>query len=60
MSVKILKQNPGIIVSIEGHTSGDAIYTANMKLSQERANRVKAYFIAKGIAASRLGTMIRT
>lgn len=52
--VKILKQNPDIKVSIEGHTSGDAIYDANMKLSQERANKVKAFFISKGIAASRL------
>ncbi len=52
--VKILKQNPRIIVSIEGHTSGDAIYDANMKLSQQRADKVKAYLVSKGIAASRL------
>lgn len=52
--VKILKQNPGIIVSIEGHTSGDALYNANMKLSEDRAKKVKAYLISKGIAASRL------
>jgi len=52
--VKILKQNPAIMVSIEGHTSGDAIYNANMKLSEDRANKVKAYFISKGISASRL------
>jgi outer membrane protein OmpA-like peptidoglycan-associated protein len=52
--VTILKQNPRIVVSIEGHTSGDASYDANMKLSQERANHVKAYLISKGIAASRL------
>jgi len=52
--VKILKENPAIIVSIEGHTSGDAIYNANMKLSQERANKVKAYLVSKGIDPSRL------
>jgi outer membrane protein OmpA-like peptidoglycan-associated protein len=50
----ILKQNPGISVSIEGHTSGDAGYDANMKLSQDRANKVKAYLVSKGITASRL------
>jgi OOP family OmpA-OmpF porin len=55
--VKILKQNPGIRVSIEGHTSGDAAYDANMKLSQDRANRVKAYLVSKGIAASRLNAV---
>ena len=52
--VAVLKQNPGLKLSIEGHTSGDASYAANMKLSQDRANRVKAYLVSKGIAASRL------
>lgn len=50
----ILKQNPKVIVSIEGHTSGDADYEANMKLSQARADKVRAYLISKGILASRL------
>lgn len=50
----ILQENPSIIVSIEGHTSGDADYDANMKLSQARADRVRAYLISKGILASRL------
>ncbi|HEY6506076.1 MAG TPA: OmpA family protein [Chitinophagaceae bacterium] len=50
----VLKQNPNVIVSIEGHTSGDANYDANMKLSQERADNVRAYLISKGILASRL------
>ena len=40
--VAVLKQNPGLKLSIEGHTSGDASYAANMKLSQDRANRVKS------------------
>ncbi len=52
--VKILKQDSNLKLVIEGHTSGDALYNANMKLSQERADKVKAYLISKGIAASRL------
>lgn len=52
--VAVLKQNPALKLSIEGHTSGDAAYDANMKLSQNRANKVKAYLVSKGIAASRL------
>ncbi|MBC7946805.1 MAG: OmpA family protein [Chitinophagaceae bacterium] len=52
--VAVLKQNPGIKLSIEGHTSGDAAYDANMKLSQARADRVKSYLQLKGIAKSRL------
>jgi len=52
--VAVLKTNPGLKLSVEGHTSGDASFDANMKLSQQRANRVKAYLVSKGIAASRL------
>lgn len=52
--VAVLKQNPRLKLSIEGHTSGDASYDANMKLSQARADRVKSYLISKGITASRL------
>ena len=52
--VKVLKQNPGFKLSIEGHTSGDASYDANMKLSQARANKVKAYLVSKGISGVRL------
>ena len=52
--VAVLKQNPEFKLSIEGHTSGDASYDANMKLSQARANKVKAYLVSKGISATRL------
>ena len=41
-------------MSIEGHTSSDGSMNVNMKLSQDRANNVKTYFISKGIDASRL------
>ncbi|MDP4262078.1 MAG: OmpA family protein [Bacteroidota bacterium] len=52
--VSILKQNPSLVLSVEGHTSSDAAFGANMKLSQQRADNVKAYLVSKGIAASRL------
>ena len=51
---KILKDDKELILSIEGHTSADGTYQGNMKLSQARADRVKAYLISKGIPASRL------
>jgi len=50
----ILKSNPEIKVSIEGHTSSEGAYAANMKLSETRANNVKDYLLSKGIDASRL------
>ena len=52
--VKILKENPELKLLIEGHTSRDGIFEANMKLSQARAINVKAYLLSKGIEMSRL------
>ncbi len=50
----ILKSNPEIKVSIEGHTSIDGNYSTNMKLSEGRAKKVKDYFLSGGIEAHRL------
>jgi OOP family OmpA-OmpF porin len=50
----ILKQNPDLKLTIEGHTSNDGVYDSNKKLSMERANAVKTYLESKGIAAARL------
>lgn len=52
--VKILKQDPSLLLTIEGHTSNDGIREANMKLSRARANSVKTYLVSKGIDESRL------
>jgi outer membrane protein OmpA-like peptidoglycan-associated protein len=52
--VKILKDNPGVKLTIEGHTSTDGSPDFNMKLSQERAERVKTYLGSKGVDPSRL------
>jgi outer membrane protein OmpA-like peptidoglycan-associated protein len=42
---------------IEGHTSNNADYDLNMKLSRDRAKTVKNYLIKKGIEPSRLNTV---
>jgi len=52
--VKVLQQNPDLKLFIEGHTSNGGIYEENMKLSRERAERVKEYFISKGVTSTRL------
>ncbi len=51
---EIMKQDPSLKIAVEGHTSSDGNFNANMRLSQARAERVKAYLISQGVAASRL------
>ena len=52
--VALLKQNPGLKLSIEGHTSADGSRETNMRLSQARADKVKTYLVSKGIETNRL------
>ena len=49
-----LKDNDNMRVEIAGHTDNVGDDASNIKLSQERANTVRNYVIAKGIAASRM------
>ncbi len=51
--VTILKNNPTLKIRVEGHTSGP-IKESNTVLSQQRAESVKAYFVNKGVAESRI------
>ncbi len=52
----MMKEHPGIRLSIEGHTDnvGDAAF--NQKLSEERAQSVKNKLVQMGIPAGRLAT----
>ena len=49
-----LAANPEIKLEIAGYTDNVGSKAANEKLSQRRADAVRAWFIAKGIAAGRL------
>lgn len=49
-----LAQNPEIAVEIQGHTDNTGSKATNTRLSQTRAESVKAWLVAKGIAADRI------
>lgn len=51
-----LKNNPETTVLIVGHTDATGSDAYNQKLSVRRAEAVKSYTIAQGIASSRLST----
>jgi outer membrane protein OmpA-like peptidoglycan-associated protein len=52
--VGVLKDNPQITLEIQGHTDNVGSAQVNKALSQFRADAVRKYFVAKGIAANRL------
>lgn len=52
--IKVLKENPGIELLIEGHTDKVGGERYNIDLSLKRAKAVKKYFIQQGISEERL------
>lgn len=51
---QIMKDNPAISLSIDGHTDNVGSGELNQKLSDNRAAAVKSYLVSKGIDASRI------
>jgi len=54
--VKMLKDNPKMIIQLEGHTDFQGSPTANMKLSQDRVDAVKNYLTSKGASKGSIKT----
>lgn len=52
--VKLLKENPNLLVEINSHTDERGTHEYNMKLSQARAESVVNYLIEHGISSDRL------
>jgi len=52
--VSIIKSKPDMLVICEGHTDSVGSVPYNQKLSERRANSVKAFFVKKGIDANRI------
>ena len=50
----VLKDRPTIRIRVEGHTDSQGADAANMQMSADRANAVKAYLVRAGIAADRI------
>ena len=54
--VKMLIDNPRMIIQLEGHTDIKGDPKLNMKLSEDRVSAVKAYLITKGSSKTRIKT----
>ena len=52
--VSFLKVNPKVEILLSGHTDNRGIAEHNLRLSQKRVERVKAYLVSKGISAKRI------
>ena len=52
--IAVLNEYPNAKFTIEGHTDSIGSYELNQKLSEDRANAVKAFFVKNGIDPGRL------
>lgn len=51
---KVLKENPALVLAVEGHSDNTGKAALNLSLSQKRADAVKKYLVEKGINENRL------
>ncbi len=54
--VKMLVDNPRMVIQLEGHTDIKGDPKLNMKLSEDRVDAVKAYLVSKGSSKIRIKT----
>jgi len=50
----IMIRYPEVRIEVQGHTDGQGGEEANLRLSQERANAVKAYLVKRGVDPGRI------
>src|SRR3990172_5546821 len=56
-ALKTLQMHSDILVEISGHTDNVGSNSSNQKLSQRRADAVKAWLVSKGIAPDRISAV---
>jgi OmpA-OmpF porin, OOP family len=54
--VNLMRENPKMVIQLEGHTDYLGDTKANMKLSQQRVEAVRNYLATKGIVRTRVKT----
>src|SRR5262245_57334241 len=52
--VSFLKTNPKVVINLTGHTDNKGVHSHNVRLSQQRVDKVKEYLVSKGIGAKRI------
>jgi outer membrane protein OmpA-like peptidoglycan-associated protein len=55
-AVKILQDNPDIVVEIRGYTDNTGSYMGNVRISKARADAVRDYLVSQGVRFSRVMT----
>ena len=56
-AIEVLREDPGVRVSVQGYTDGIGTESYNRKLSDRRASAVENYLVAGGIDAARLSAV---
>jgi outer membrane protein OmpA-like peptidoglycan-associated protein len=52
--VKVMKENPGMVIFVKSHTDSKGKSSYNIKLSEQRAQATVQYLISKGITRDRI------
>lgn len=55
--VQVMRENPTLVVEIQGHTDSQGRAYRNRRLSRRRAARVQEYLISRGVDARRLSAV---